>query len=308
MPGWPVRKLCFLGLEISAAVAVIDAVLGHRVILIVLLIAGPCCVLLTGRWIPTGLTGAWVISLAVVLGLPDGIWLTRTHLTFLAAVTAVAIISTLAAALIREPHQLPFVRVERPGRQVRAAVSSQPRHVAGRRGFDYLLEAGEVGGDRGRVAGELLVGHVRLASQREHDLAAVAVPGHPHRVVEDLAGRQGDVVVEHAVVIDWRELEADLAARGLHEPLAVDLLDRAAQSGRPLRQVGRIASVGIDLVDVRVDQFAELSGFGHHRGGQTAAVRGSGSGPVRAEDCGRILGRIGAWRSISRRIGVSTAS
>ncbi len=98
--GWPVRKLWILGLAISAAVAIIDAVLGHHVILIGLLIAGPCCALLTGRWIPTGLTGLWVIGLAVVLGLPDAIWGTSTHLAFLAAVAAVAMVSTLAAALI----------------------------------------------------------------------------------------------------------------------------------------------------------------------------------------------------------------
>jgi cation:H+ antiporter len=98
--GWPVRKLWIVGLAISAAIAIIDAVLGHRVILIGLLIAGPCCVLLTGRWIPTGLTGLWVISLAVVLGVPDAIWGTSTHLAFLAAVTTVAMVSTLAAALI----------------------------------------------------------------------------------------------------------------------------------------------------------------------------------------------------------------
>jgi hypothetical protein len=101
LPGWPVRKLCLLGLELSVCVAVVDAVLGHRVILIGLLIAGPCCVLLTGRWVPTGLTGLWVIGLAVVLGLPDGIWGTSTHLAFLAAVAAVALASTLAAGLIQ---------------------------------------------------------------------------------------------------------------------------------------------------------------------------------------------------------------
>ena len=82
------------------AIAITDAVLGHRVILIGLLIAGPCCVLLTGRWIPTGLTGLWVIGLAVVLGLPDAIWGTSTHLAFLAAVAAVAMVGTVAAALI----------------------------------------------------------------------------------------------------------------------------------------------------------------------------------------------------------------
>jgi cation:H+ antiporter len=101
VPGWPVRKLCLLGLELSVAVAVADAALGHRVILIGLLIAGPCCVLLTGRWKPTGLTGLWVTGLAVVLGLPDGIWGTSTHLIFLAAVAAVALAATLAAGLIQ---------------------------------------------------------------------------------------------------------------------------------------------------------------------------------------------------------------
>lgn len=98
--GWSVRKLWFLGLGVSLVIAVIDAVLGHRIILIGLLIAGPCCVLLTGRWIPTGLTGLWVIGLAVVLGVPDGIWATSAHLEFLAAVAVVALVSTLAAALI----------------------------------------------------------------------------------------------------------------------------------------------------------------------------------------------------------------
>ena len=35
--------------------------------------------LLTGRWLPTALTGLWVISLAIVLGIPDGIWASPTH-------------------------------------------------------------------------------------------------------------------------------------------------------------------------------------------------------------------------------------
>jgi hypothetical protein len=46
------------------------------------------------------LTGLCVIGLAVALGIPDGIWGTRTHLVFLAAVAAVALVSTLAAAVI----------------------------------------------------------------------------------------------------------------------------------------------------------------------------------------------------------------
>jgi len=89
-----------LGLEITLIVAAIDAALGNRVILIGLLILGPCCVLLTGRWVPTALTGLWVTGLAVVLALPDGIWGTVIFFTWLAAVTMVALISTIAAAVI----------------------------------------------------------------------------------------------------------------------------------------------------------------------------------------------------------------
>ncbi|MGO8882616.1 MAG: sodium:calcium antiporter [Streptosporangiaceae bacterium] len=100
LPGCPVKRFWYLGVEVSFAVAVIDAVLGHRVILIGLLIIGPCCVLLTGRWVLTGLAGLWVTGLAVALGLPDGIWGTSTHLVFMAAVAAVALIGTLAAAVI----------------------------------------------------------------------------------------------------------------------------------------------------------------------------------------------------------------
>ena len=75
--------------------------LGHRVVLIGLLIIGPCCALLTGRWVPTALTGLWVIGLAVILGVPDGIWGTTTHLAFLGAVIVVALATTVAAAVIR---------------------------------------------------------------------------------------------------------------------------------------------------------------------------------------------------------------
>ena len=65
--------------------------------------------LLTGRWALTGVTGLWVVGLAVVLGFPDGIWGTGTHLAFLAAVAAVALVSTVAAAVteIRTPPMRP---------------------------------------------------------------------------------------------------------------------------------------------------------------------------------------------------------
>ena len=100
LPGWSVGRLWVLGLVLSLLVAVVDAALGHRVVLIGLLIIGPCCVLLTRRWVPTALTALWAIGLAVVLGIPDGIWGSATHLAFLGAVAVVAVANTAAAALI----------------------------------------------------------------------------------------------------------------------------------------------------------------------------------------------------------------
>jgi len=99
-PGWPGGRLWGLGLALTLTVAAVDVGLGHRVVLIGLLIIGPCSVLLTGRWIQTGLTGLCAIGLAVALGIPDGIWGTGIHLAFLTAVVVVALASTLAAAVI----------------------------------------------------------------------------------------------------------------------------------------------------------------------------------------------------------------
>ena len=100
LPGWSVRRLWILGLALTAIVAATDAALGARVVLIGLLIIGPCSVLLTGRWVPTGLTGLWATGLAVVLGIPDHIWGTSIHLAFLTAVAVEALANTAAAAII----------------------------------------------------------------------------------------------------------------------------------------------------------------------------------------------------------------
>ena len=101
LAGWPVRRLWVLGLAASLTVAATDAALGNRAVLIGLLIVGPCCVVLTGRWIPTGLTGVCVTGLAVTLGFPDGIWGTGIFFTWLAAVAVVGLATTAAAALIQ---------------------------------------------------------------------------------------------------------------------------------------------------------------------------------------------------------------
>jgi cation:H+ antiporter len=101
LAGWPVSRLWVLGLAASLTVAATDAALGNRAVLIGLLIVGPCCVLLTGRWVPTGLTGACVTALAVVLGVPDGIWGTAIFFTWLTAVAVVALAATAAAAFVQ---------------------------------------------------------------------------------------------------------------------------------------------------------------------------------------------------------------
>ena len=98
---WPARRLWVFGLAASFIVAAIDAALGHRAVLIGLLLVGPCCVSLTGRWVQTELIGLWVIGLAVTLGLPDGIWGTAIFFTWLVVVAAVVFISTAVAASIQ---------------------------------------------------------------------------------------------------------------------------------------------------------------------------------------------------------------
>ena len=99
LPGWSVGRLWVLSLLLSALAAGIDAAAGH-IVLVGLVITGPCCALLTGRWAPTALTGTWAIGLAVILGIPDGIWATTTHLTFITAVSCVAATTTAAAVVI----------------------------------------------------------------------------------------------------------------------------------------------------------------------------------------------------------------
>ena len=97
--GWSANRLWVLSFVLCAVVAAVDALLGHRLVLIGLLIVGPCCAVLTGRWSRMALTGAWAVGLAVVLGLPDRIWGTAAHLAFLLAVLIVAVVSTIATAV-----------------------------------------------------------------------------------------------------------------------------------------------------------------------------------------------------------------
>ena len=99
LAGWPAGRVWAVSLLLPVLVAGVEAAFG-QLVLIGLLIVGPCSALLTGRWVPTALTGLWAIGLAVVLGLRDGIWGSATHVAFIAAVALVALVTTAAAALI----------------------------------------------------------------------------------------------------------------------------------------------------------------------------------------------------------------
>jgi hypothetical protein len=103
LPGWTAWRLWAVGMIATPAVAAVDAATGPRVVLIGLLIVGPCIALLTGWWLPTTMTGAWACGLAVLLGLPDGIWATGTHLAFVSAAAIVAAAAAAGAVLIRRP-------------------------------------------------------------------------------------------------------------------------------------------------------------------------------------------------------------
>lgn len=96
---WSVAAL--LGVLISG----VDALLGHRVILIGLLIIVPCCALLTGRWTHTALGGSLAVGTAVALGVPDRIWGTATHFASIGAVATVTLIATLSALVMERRAQ-----------------------------------------------------------------------------------------------------------------------------------------------------------------------------------------------------------
>jgi cation:H+ antiporter len=100
VPGWSAARIWTLSLLLPSLIAAIDGAAGRHIVLIGFLIAGPCCALLTARWLLTAFTGLLAAGLAVVLGIPDGIWATGTHLTFIGSVVAVAASCTCAAALI----------------------------------------------------------------------------------------------------------------------------------------------------------------------------------------------------------------
>ena len=99
LPGRTVNQLFGAALGWCAVVAAVDALSGRHLVLIGLLIVGPCCTLLTGRWRRTALAGLFAIALAVACGKPDGIFGTGEHLAFVGSVVAVTVVATASAAM-----------------------------------------------------------------------------------------------------------------------------------------------------------------------------------------------------------------
>ena len=95
-PRWPL----LLALLATVGVAVVDNFFAHRIVLIGLLVLGPCCALVGRRWRATALIGALSTVLAGVSGVTDGLWGTASYTLFLATVTIVAMAATLGTALI----------------------------------------------------------------------------------------------------------------------------------------------------------------------------------------------------------------
>ncbi len=101
LPGWSVGRLWRISLLLSAVIAACDAASGPHLILIGVLIAGPCCTLLTARWALTAAATVVDLALGGVLGVPDRIFATTLQYACLAVVAAVGTAATAGAAVLR---------------------------------------------------------------------------------------------------------------------------------------------------------------------------------------------------------------
>ena len=101
LPGWSARRVWTLSFLLCAAVAACDAASGPHLILIGVLITGPCCALLTGRWTLTAVTSCFAMALGVVLGFPHQVFATLTQYASLTAVAAAGLAATLSAAVLQ---------------------------------------------------------------------------------------------------------------------------------------------------------------------------------------------------------------
>jgi hypothetical protein len=67
VPGWSVSRVWRLSLAICAGAFLLGLLAAPTVDLAGLLVAGPCCALLTGRWVRTAATALLALCLAIVL-------------------------------------------------------------------------------------------------------------------------------------------------------------------------------------------------------------------------------------------------
>jgi cation:H+ antiporter len=103
--GWSPRRVTLLGCVLVAAVAATDAALGARVILVGLLVVGPCCGVLTQRGRLAAVLGVLAFAAALAVAVPDGIWFTSTQLAFTTGIGAVAVVATGAATAIEHSQR-----------------------------------------------------------------------------------------------------------------------------------------------------------------------------------------------------------
>jgi cation:H+ antiporter len=101
VPGWSARRVWALSFLLCILVAACDAATGPHLILIGLLICGPCCAALTARWAPTAVAGCFAMVLGVVLGVPDQIFATVTQYMFLAVIAVASAAATASAAVLQ---------------------------------------------------------------------------------------------------------------------------------------------------------------------------------------------------------------
>ena len=96
--GWTVRRIWLLSVVLCAGAFFLGLLAASRVDLTGLLIVGPCCALLTGRWVRTAVSGALALGAGLALGAVDTGAGHAGHAAFLAAVGIAALADTLAAA------------------------------------------------------------------------------------------------------------------------------------------------------------------------------------------------------------------
>ena len=97
---WASKAIWRLSVVLMLLIAAADTVLGSRVILISLLMVGPCCALFSARRVSTAQAGGIAVGLALLLALPDAIWGTTAQFAFTGAVLLVAVACTWAAGIL----------------------------------------------------------------------------------------------------------------------------------------------------------------------------------------------------------------